>query len=62
MLNALASENGDIKAWLEKFLTKPKVSDNDVHVLMNSACAPNTTPTLPPSWASDCRSIPRRAS
>ena len=33
-LKALATEKNDIKAWLEKFWTKPKVSDNDVHVLM----------------------------
>ena len=33
-LKALATEKNDIKAWLEKFWLKPKVSDNEVHVLM----------------------------
>ncbi|MFZ1990598.1 MAG: alpha/beta hydrolase-fold protein [Alphaproteobacteria bacterium] len=33
-LKTLATEKNDIKAWLEKFWTKPKVSDNEVHVLM----------------------------
>lgn len=39
-LRALAKEGGSIKRWLETFFAKPKVKDDDIHVLMMLAmCA-----------------------
>ncbi len=45
-LRGLAKEDGDIGRWLDNFFVKPKVKDDDVHVLMMLAMCATYDPDL----------------
>jgi len=45
-LRGVAKEDGDIGRWLDNFFVKPKVKDDDVHVLMMLAMCATYDPDL----------------